>query len=163
MCAASRGRNVENPSSREAGEDLKQRLEVNRSGTTNTITSVQKDNYILVPSITGYKKAKYGDSIDFKAIKSITRGGMVNSICPNLDTQCNIGVVFIDDAWWLVRKLTPRECLRLQDFPDSFKIVVSNTQMYKQAGNSMSVNVIEMLFKQIDKALRGVGATDRLF
>jgi DNA (cytosine-5)-methyltransferase 1 len=51
-----------------------------------------------------------------------------------------------------IRKLTPRECLRLQDFPDSFKQVVSNSQQYKQAGNSMSVNVLKMIFMQIEKA-----------
>lgn len=50
------------------------------------------------------------------------------------------------------RKLTTRECLRLQDFSDSFVQVVSDSQMYKQAGNSMSVNVLEMLMKQIQKA-----------
>lgn len=50
------------------------------------------------------------------------------------------------------RKLTPRECLRLQDFPDTFKQVCSDSQQYKQAGNSMSVNVLEMIFKQIEKA-----------
>lgn len=41
-----------------------------------------------------------------------------------------------------LRKLTPRECLRLMGFPDSFKIVVSDTQMYKQAGNSIVVDVL---------------------
>lgn len=51
-----------------------------------------------------------------------------------------------------IRKLTPRECLRLQDFPDTFKQVVSNSQQYKQAGNSMSINMLEMIFKQIEKA-----------
>ena len=51
-----------------------------------------------------------------------------------------------------IRKLTPRECLRLQGFPESFKIVVSDTQTYKQAGNAMSVNIIKMIFKQIQKA-----------
>ena len=51
-----------------------------------------------------------------------------------------------------IRKLTPRECLRLQGFPESFKIVVSDTQIYKQAGNAMSVNIIKMIFKQIQKA-----------
>lgn len=51
-----------------------------------------------------------------------------------------------------IRKLTPRECLRLQGFPESFKIVVSDTQAYKQAGNAMSVNVIKMIFWQIQKA-----------
>ena len=51
-----------------------------------------------------------------------------------------------------IRKLTTRECLRLQGFPESFKIVVSDTQAYKQAGNAMSVNVIKMIFWQIQKA-----------
>jgi len=41
-----------------------------------------------------------------------------------------------------IRKLTPRECLRLMGFDDSFKIVVSDTQMYRQAGNSIVVNVL---------------------
>ena len=54
-----------------------------------------------------------------------------------------------------IRKLTPRECLRLQDFPDTFKQVVSDSQMYKQAGNSMTVAVLEMIFRQIEKALNG--------
>jgi len=51
-----------------------------------------------------------------------------------------------------IRKLTPRECFRLQDFPDSFKFVVSNSQLYKQAGNSISVNIMEMIFNQIEKS-----------
>ncbi len=73
-------------------------------GCTNTITGVQKDNYVLTNRI---------------------------------------------------RKLTPRECFRLQDFPDDFKFVVSNSQLYKQAGNSMSVNILEMIFNQIEKAKQG--------
>ena len=48
-----------------------------------------------------------------------------------------------------IRALTPRECLRLMGFSDSFKIVVSDAQMYKQCGNSIVSNVLEALFKQI--------------
>ncbi len=48
------------------------------------------------------------------------------------------------------RKLTPRECLRLMGFDDSFKIVVSDTETYKQAGNSIVVDVLIALLKQID-------------
>lgn len=47
------------------------------------------------------------------------------------------------------RKLTPRECARLQGFPDSFKIVCSDTQAYKQFGNAVTVNVITAIAKQI--------------
>ena len=49
-----------------------------------------------------------------------------------------------------IRKLTPRECLRLMGFPDKFKQVVSDTQMYKQAGNSIVVDVLSAILKQID-------------
>lgn len=48
------------------------------------------------------------------------------------------------------RKLTPRECLRLMGFEDTFKIVVSDTETYKQSGNSIVVNVLMALLKQID-------------
>lgn len=48
-----------------------------------------------------------------------------------------------------VRKLTPRECLRLMGYDDTFKIVVSDTQMYKQAGNSIVVDVMIQILKQI--------------
>ncbi len=49
-----------------------------------------------------------------------------------------------------IRKLTPRECLRLMGFRDDFKIVVSNLQAYRQAGNSIVVDVLIALLKQID-------------
>lgn len=49
-----------------------------------------------------------------------------------------------------IRKLTPRECLRLMGFKDNFKQVVSDTQMYRQAGNSIVVNVFIALMKQMD-------------
>lgn len=51
-----------------------------------------------------------------------------------------------------IRKLTPRECLRLQGFPEGFKIVVSDTQTYRQAGNAMSVNVVKMILERIKLA-----------
>jgi len=52
------------------------------------------------------------------------------------------------------RRLTPRECARLQGFPDSFKIPVSDTQAYKQFGNSVAVPVIEILAKAVVKTLK---------
>lgn len=51
-----------------------------------------------------------------------------------------------------IRKLTPRECLRLMGFCDSFKIVVSDTQMYRQAGNSIVVNILMAIVQEILKA-----------
>lgn len=55
-----------------------------------------------------------------------------------------------------IRKLTPRECLRLMGFKDSFKIVVSDTSMYQQAGNSIVVDVLIALLKQMDITRYGV-------
>lgn len=52
-----------------------------------------------------------------------------------------------------IRKLTPRECLRLMGFCDSFKIVVSDTQAYRQAGNSIVVDVLMSIVKQINLAI----------
>jgi DNA (cytosine-5)-methyltransferase 1 len=51
------------------------------------------------------------------------------------------------------RKITPRETARLQGFPDSFIIPVSDVQAYKQFGNSVSVNVIEAISKEIIRSL----------
>ncbi len=49
-----------------------------------------------------------------------------------------------------MRRLTPRECMRLMGFPDSFKLVCSDTQCYKMAGNSIVVDVIYHILKNID-------------
>ena len=55
-----------------------------------------------------------------------------------------------------LRKLTPRECLRLMGFKDDFQIVVSNTPAYMQAGNSIVVDVLIALLKQMDITKYGV-------
>ena len=56
----------------------------------------------------------------------------------------------IDPSYGRFRKLTPRECLRLMGFDDTFNIVVSDTETYKQAGNSIVVNVLMALLRKID-------------
>jgi DNA (cytosine-5)-methyltransferase 1 len=52
-----------------------------------------------------------------------------------------------------VRRMTPREWARLQGFPDSFQIVVSDVQAYKQFGNSVAIPVVEAVAKEVIKAL----------
>ncbi|MCM1137029.1 MAG: DNA cytosine methyltransferase [Muribaculum sp.] len=59
-----------------------------------------------------------------------------------------------------IRKLTPRECLRLMGFKDSFKIVVSDTSMYQQAGNSIVVDVLIAILKQLDVTKYGIDDYD---
>ena len=58
------------------------------------------------------------------------------------------------DSKYIFRKLTPRECFRLQGFDDSFIFPpkMSDTQLYKQAGNGMSRNILDMIFTQIFKS-----------
>ena len=55
------------------------------------------------------------------------------------------------------RKLTPREAARLQGFPDDFKLVVSDMQLYKQFGNSVPTKMIEAVANNIYKALKESG------
>ena len=52
-----------------------------------------------------------------------------------------------------IRKMTPREWARLQGFPDTFKLTLADTQLYKQFGNSVTVNVIEQIALKIKKVL----------
>ena len=68
----------------------------------------------------------------------------IKNICPTLTTQCSR---YYNTTY--NRYLTTKECLLLQGFSNNFKQVVSNHQMYKQAGNSMSVNVLKALIKKI--------------
>ncbi|MCQ2771219.1 MAG: DNA cytosine methyltransferase, partial [Clostridia bacterium] len=100
----------------------------------------------------GYTEATEGDSINLGFPSSTTRRGRVgHQVSQTLDTSCNMGVV----ENLRIRKLTPKECWRLQGFDDeSFERaakVNSNTQLYKQAGNSITVKVLEYLFKALFK------------
>lgn len=52
-----------------------------------------------------------------------------------------------------IRKMTPREWARLQGFPENFKLELADTHLYKQLGNSVTVNVIEAIAKEIKKVL----------
>ncbi|MFC1517481.1 DNA (cytosine-5-)-methyltransferase, partial [Candidatus Margulisiibacteriota bacterium] len=60
------------------------------------------------------------------------------------------------------RRLTPKECAKLQGFPDTFKIVVSDTQAYKQFGNAVAVPVVEAIAKSILPYINGAGNKKRI-
>ena len=83
------------------------------------------------------------------------RGRVIDNgnISPTLDTGCEVGVVEVDGKMQRVRKLTPRECFRLQGFPDECfdraSAVCSDSQLYKQAGNSVTVNVIYEIARRL--------------
>jgi DNA (cytosine-5)-methyltransferase 1 len=62
----------------------------------------------------------------------------------------------------LPRRLTPRECARLMGFPESFKIIVSDTQAYKQFGNSVAVPVVKAIAKQMILSLENRTEQDEI-
>jgi DNA (cytosine-5)-methyltransferase 1 len=106
------------------------------------------DNTLKIKSATlkGYEEAKEGDSINFSVLNSETRRGRVGKgVAQTLDTACNQATLKSGE----IRRLTPRECFRLMDFPDTFTWPVSDSQAYKQAGNSIVVNVLYKILKQL--------------
>ena len=106
-------------------------------------------NAIQVKSATskGYEEAREGDSINFKNINSETRRGRVGKGVSQTIESNNMSVGTLKHGQ--IRRLTPRECFRLMDFPDTFTWTVSDSQAYKQAGNSIVVNVIYKILKQL--------------
>ena len=99
----------------------------------------------------GYAEATIGDSVNISHPNSKTRRGRVGKgIANTLLTGEEQGVVMND---FRIRKLTPKECWRLQGFPDwafeKAEKVNSNSQLYKQAGNSVTVNVIEAIARRL--------------
>lgn len=204
LCAASRGRNPENPSDRTVGAPTEQRLEINETGCSNTLTSVQKDNYVVEPFIAdntqgfdgvryynnysptlrskcsglkvveplhireatkkGYVEAYLYDSVNLEQPNSKTRRGRVgNQVSNTLLCSCNVGVVASD---YRIRKLTPRECWRLMGVKDEQydKLYdISNTQLYKMAGNSIVVDVLMGIFKNLFLSDEGTSGQLTLF
>lgn len=99
----------------------------------------------------GYAEASVGDSVNLAHPNSKTRRGRVGKqIANTLLTGESQGVV---EPSFRIRKLTPRECWRLQGFPDwafdKAQEVNSNSQLYKQAGNSVTVNVIKEIARHL--------------
>lgn len=100
----------------------------------------------------GFAIANLGDSINLSVPNSKTRRGRVGKqVAQTLDTSCNQATITKDTR---IRKLTPRECWRLQGFPDwafnKAQEVNSNSQLYKQAGNSVTVPVIYEIARRFE-------------
>ena len=140
-CAiASRGRNPDNPSDRTTGSPTEQRLEPNTTNCANTLTTVQKDNYILEPKV-------IDDTVGFYDEPKI-----YDETVPTLRAERYGLKVAECNPELRIRKLTPKECFRLMGFSDEdFDSIhgISNAQLYKMAGNSIVVNVLEEIFKSL--------------
>lgn len=245
VICASRGRNPDNPGDRKAGIPTEQRLEPNTDGVSNTLTTVQKDNYLLESAVLRQERTEYGKQIrkayengEITEKRSNIRelsprdDGITNTLTTvqkdnylleapqinvvgNLRGHSQLGRVFSTDGLsgclshadakepikilqpvvigstqqhaavkndgvcpcltacmgtgggqipmitdnqqndccgYRIRKLTPLECFRLMGFSDEeFNRIkgVSNTQLYKMAGNSIVVNVLEGIFNNL--------------
>ena len=126
----------------------------------------ERSGVLLIKEATkkGYKEAQPGDSVDLGYAGSNTRRGRIGrDIAHTIDTGSSTqGIVMKGGR---IRRLMPRECLRLQGFEDwqidRILAINSDAQAYKQAGNSVTVNVIEAIGRRIramDKELREADA-----
>lgn len=129
------------------------------TGNARTLTA---SDYKHVPQVAvqiknatekGYIDTYIGDGIDLNYINSTTRRGRVQpQRSQTLTTNGSVGVL-VDNNPIQIRKLTPRECWRLQGFTDAqynaAAEVNSKSQLYKQAGNAVTVNVVEEIGKHI--------------
>lgn len=125
---ASRGRFLDENGNRSKDGEYCQRLELNTDGVSNTLTTVQKDNYVLEEE-------------------------QIENTSPTLPTITNPNILEDNNYDFKIRKLTPKECWRLmgiydEDF-EKAQNVVSNSQLYKQAGNAIVVDVMYYIFKNL--------------
>lgn len=99
--------------------------------------------YVLAGGSKGFKTSKETDLTIarplLQSMHKMHRAGVDNYVTYNKEKGVNG-----------IRRLTPKECLRLMGFNDEFQEVVSNTALYMQAGNSIVVDVLIALLKQMD-------------
>jgi DNA (cytosine-5)-methyltransferase 1 len=111
------------------------------SDTMNCITTATtKDNLIQVGDYRTDEGFRWRADNNSPAIMAMMRDTWKENF-----TGQNPPIVKYD---YKIRRLTPRECFRLMDFPDTFTWPVSDSQAYKQAGNSIVVNVLYKIIKQ---------------
>lgn len=184
---ASRGRNPDNPSDRTTDSPTEQRLEANTSGTTNTITTVAKDNYVMEPVVceqrTDEELRFFKDNV-VGTLRTIDACGDKRVIEPDDMNPVRIGNIYgeqfrtgyagnvwdqdsvsptimtaqggnrqplvVDNVKWRIRKLIPKECWRLMGFSDEdcnrASDYVSDSSLYKQAGNSIVTSCLVAIF-----------------
>ena len=147
--------------------------EVREDGVANTLSTVPKDNQLAVKvaeaTKKGFAECIVGeDSVNLAVPGSKTRRGRVGrGVANTLDTSCNQGIfvkvsedLTVYAIWYekyqcyvAIRKLTPKECFRLQGFHDELfekaQEVNSDSQLYKQAGNAVTVNVAYEIGKRL--------------
>lgn len=107
-----------------------------------------EEKYYLSPKVSNYVLA--GGTKNFKT-STETDLAVARPLLQSMHKMHRAGVDnYVTHHYGRIRKLTPRECLRLMGFRDTFNIVVSDTQIYRQAGNSIVVDVLIALLKEMD-------------
>ena len=125
-------------------------------GVCPTVTTSSSDGipkvFVREANKKGYSEASVGDSINIEQMNSSTRRGRVgHGVAQTINTNCQQVTLEKSSR---VRKLTPLECWRLmgfsdEDFNKAKDIGTSNTQLYRQAGNSIVVNVLMEIYKNL--------------
>ena len=132
--------------------------------TTLSNHKAERSGVLLIREDTkaGYKAAAPGDIVSLRFASTPHRGRVGRDMAHTLETSNTQGIV---ERGGRIRRLMPRECLRLQGFEDSqidkILAITSDAQAYKQAGNCVTVNVIEAIgcrIRAMDEELRGDAA-----
>jgi len=149
-CGAFRGRNPDNPTARITGQPHKQMLEIREDEKTNCLTTVGKDNVVV------YNRCVQVGEADINGNDIIKRVYSPNGKSPCLNANQGGNQepkISTNDITW--RKLTPKECGRLQTIPEPIlnKILncgVSKSQLLKMFGNGWTIKVIQHFFKELE-------------
>lgn len=122
-------------------------LEPRRDNVSNTLTTVQKDNLLLENNI---QKVGQISSNGSQCGTVISDNGISANLVAGTHGYANSHIA----TQYRIRKLTPRECGRLMGVSnediDKMAVVNSNTQLYKQFGNSIFVDVMCAMFKNLN-------------
>lgn len=144
-CARMVGRNPENPKSRKSAENMEQQIELRKDYKSGTLTTIQKDNLVMQinPSLESggvqpYQQNRVYDCDGIMPALNAQLGGRNNVLTPTKT----------------IRRLTPRECGRLQSVPEfQLNILlssgISDTQLYKMFGNGWNIKVISHILSYL--------------
>ena len=129
--STNKGEGIKIGAIRGGGDNNEQTLEMNDSGLCNSLTTVQKDNVVIYDLTNDFSENETREYENYSPSLRSSRSGLAT----NYNQR--------------IRRLTPKECFSLMDFNDDFKWNVSDSQAYKQAGNSIVVNCLVEIIQKL--------------
>lgn len=170
-CVACRGRY-------KTGAEISQHLEPRTDGKTNTLTTVTKDNLIAQPIRLGDIQtpaqahrvySPYGKSVNITANGGGQGAKTGLYMCPvdltrytlerdkyhivkdgKIETRYGVQEIALPDGAYIIRRLKPLECERLQTMPDGYTEGIAETQRYKCLGNGWTAEIIKFILSHMD-------------